>query len=459
MIKIKMIGKTEKQDGVIHVRFRLVDGRRADISHKSDIRASAEELEKFENDGTLKPKAKRYNQDLADRIEREIALMREAYKELLENGYDLTAANLDRRIQEKVNPIQAERDKGDTLLALFKNYADSSLRDGIIGANRHKHIMVVWGKLERFLIISGQRRITAREFDAEKLWAFRNFIYDEYLYVERYPKLYKDFTPKNLPTARLGMNTAVSQMKMFQAFFNSLDPDVIDRSPFEALGRDRKKLIMKTLYDAPVYLTADEFQTLLNADIPEWLRDTRDAFLLQCAFGCRIADFQALTMDNVDVSEDGIPFIHYLPNKTKMSQDYNLEIVTPIVLFALEIIKRTRFNLKETKYPSGANGYNVKIKSLLKVCGIDRKVPIFNEETGKNEYQPIWELGSSKLARKTHVDMMTKVQLNPYLAGLHKAGSTAVFRYTDIDLKTQFALMNAAFGQEPYAVDKYLNKL
>ena len=65
-------------------------------------------------------------------------------------------------------------------------------------------------------------------------------------------------------------------------------------------------------------------------------------------------------------------------------------------------------------------------------------------------------MGSSKLCRKTHVDIMNKVQVDMYAAGLHKEGSAAVTRYTQLELKDRFALMNVAFEQEPYKVNAKL---
>ena len=457
MEKILLLGRTTKNKGEIRLRFRLLDGRKADLFHKTEIRATPEELDKFDKYGNLKPRKKLYNSELADSITKEINLIKKVYRDMLENGYDLTSAVLEQKIQEEKNPIQAKREKGETLLSLFKKYADEALRDGIVGEARYSHFIVVYGKLERFLKIKGQTKLTASEFDTKKLMAFREFVFDEYKYVDKYPKLYEHFSARNLPTERLSMNTVASQMKMLQTFFNSLDEGQIDKSPFAKLGKEKKKVVMKTLYDEPFFLRKDEFQQVMKKKVPVFLSDTKDAFLLQCAFGCRIGDFQTLTMDNVSVSDDGIPYIHYLPSKTKMSQSDNKEIVTPIVRFAFEIIMKTKFNLKEVKYASGANGYNVKIKSLLKACGIDRKVSVFNEETKVNEYKPLWELGSSKLCRKTHVDMMTKVQLDLYASGLHKKGSSAVNRYTNMELRDRFILMNAAFGQKPYKVDKKFN--
>jgi len=55
--------------------------------------------------------------------------------------------------------------------------------------------------------------------------------------------------------------------------------------------------------------------------------------------------------------------------------------------------------------------------------------------------------------------MLNKVQINYYAAGLHRAGSDAVFRYTSLELADRFALLNAAFGTEDYRVDKDLRIL
>ena len=55
------------------------------------------------------------------------------------------------------------------------------------------------------------------------------------------------------------------------------------------------------------------------------------------------------------------------------------------------------------------------------------------------------------------IDMMNKVQVNLYAAGLHKKGSDAVNRYTKLELTDKFALLNAAFDQEDYRVDDKLN--
>ena len=82
---------------------------------------------------------------------------------------------------------------------------------------------------------------------------------------------------------------------------------------------------------------------------------------------------------------------------------------------------------------------------------------MFNAEERRNDIVPLYEKASSKLCRKTFVDMMVKAQIDEYAAGLHKKGSEAVRHYTNMTLQDRFKLMCYAFSQPMYAVDGGLN--
>ena len=56
-------------------------------------------------------------------------------------------------------------------------------------------------------------------------------------------------------------------------------------------------------------------------------------------------------------------------------------------------------------------------------------------------------------------DMLNKVQINYYAAGLHRKGSDSVFRYTELELADRISLLNAAFGETNYRADKKLQAL
>ena len=204
---------------------------------------------------------------------------------------------------------------------------------------------------------------------------------------------------------------------------------------------------MHVMYDAPIFLKADELRRVMQTAVPPELQQTKDIFVLNCALGCRISDLKRLTMDKVAVSEEGIPYVHYIPSKTARLLAMNQEIQTPLITSALEIVRRTRlaFNGHNPKYEKQV--YNKNLRRLLEYCGIDRRVCLYDSERGDNIYKPLYEVASSKLARKTHVDMLTKVQINYYAAGLHREGSGAVFRYTSLELKDRYTLLLAAFGE------------
>ena len=68
-------------------------------------------------------------------------------------------------------------------------------------------------------------------------------------------------------------------------------------------------------------------------------------------------------------------------------------------------------------------------------------------------------LRSSKLAqRKLSVDLMNKVQIDKYAAGLHAKGSGAVDRYTIVlGIKERFILMCGFLAVNQYEVDNDLS--
>ena len=445
-----------KKKGEIRVKYRIRDGRSGQIYHTTNILCSEKDLEKLNPDGSRKDRVKLFNVELAESLKKEYSVMMAAYAKMKDEGLDMTTDILESKIASLKSPVVEARAENPGIVDRFRKHADSALRAGIIGAARHKHILVVADKLERFLTINGITGITSGEFDVDHLLDFREFLFDEYLFVKKYPKLYRKVKPQNTRKKRLSLNTVTSQLKMFQTFFTSLeDRDEIHKSPFRKLGRENKKAVMRTKYDDPFFLRKEEFMKVLETEAPVHLQDTKDAFVVQCAFGCRISDLLTMNMSKIAVSEEGIPYIHYIPKKTADSQEGNTEVQTPIVRFAFDIIKRTDFVFPVLKN-SREDGYNARIKALLQHCKIDRKVAQYNEETKENDYQPLYKLASSKLARKTHVDMMNKVQVNQYAAGLHKVGSSAVNRYTSMELKDRFALMNAAFDQEPFFVNQDL---
>lgn len=334
----------------------------------------------------------------------------------------------------------------EPLYQRFVRYLEDAHRDGVIGDGRYAVAIGKARKLRRFLTIEGLSTITADDFTSDLVLEFRKFIYDEYQYVPLHPELYPRTCGHRPPTRRCCNSTVVHDLKLLQAFFAEMEnTGEISRSPFRNISIKKRRAIMHVMYDDPVFLRADEFRQVLQTKVPQQLQWAKDIFVLNCAIGCRISDLLRLTLDKVAVSEDGIPYIHYIPSKTIGRQTTNKEVVTPLIEPAVEIIRRTNLKLLHDKPNYGKQRYNKTLRKLLQYCGINRRVNLFSPDTSENISKPLYEVASSKLARKTHIDMLNKVQINYYAAGLHRTGSDVVFRYTSLELADRNVLMKAAF--------------
>lgn len=413
--------------------FRLEDGGQT-FYHSTGIKAWPEDAER--------------NKELRSELEQHKLAMCKAYTFMQIKRMDMNSRIFEAQVKRMMTKeVELARQKsGESVYKRLTRYLEESFRDGVIGQGRYAIMLGKARKLQRFLIIKGLSAFSAREFTADLLLEYRQFIYDEYQYVTQFPQLYPKGGGKHAPRRRCKDTTVVHDLKALQAFFRELeDTGEIRRSPFKKISFEKRRSIMHVMYDAPFFLKADELRKVMNTSVPSELQQTKDIFVLNCALGCRISDLKRLTMDKVTFSDDGIPYIHYIPSKTARAQTTNQEIQTPLIPLALEIVQRTQlaFNGHNPKYEKQM--YNKSLRRLLAYCGIDRQVSLYDHELGDNVYRPLYEVASSKLARKTHVDMLTKVQINYYAAGLHRQGSEAVFRYTNLELKDRYTLLKAAF--------------
>lgn len=459
MERITLFIRTRKQEGHIRLRFRLTDTGSLHLYHKSEIVANLSDLAKFKLDGTLKPRVSLFNKELFASITYEIDLIREAYRKMQEKHLEPNSQNLELMIKRERNfQIEDHIEECPTFLKAFDEYIEGKYRDGLIGESRYRHGKVISRQLNRFFIIYRIKDMPVQDFTPDLLMQYRTFIFDEYKYVEKYSNLYEK--ARDMPTDQRSNNTVVTALNHLQAFFNELeDKEQISKSPFRRLGKERKSHVMTEKYDKPIALTKEEFMKVKNFAVPEELRETWECFLLQCTLGCRIGDYQKLSMENVGVTEEGIPYIHYLAGKTVKSQKDYEETETPLVKFALDIIKKYQFNFHILHYVSGKDGYNKKIKRLLKFCGIDRSCPKYNEGMRKNEYFPVYELMSNMHCRKICEDMINKIQVDAYATGLRKTGSKTIERYICDTMPHKYKLWNLAFDQPACYVDKNLNPI
>lgn len=250
-----------------------MDGRKITLYHKTGYLTKIKDLEKYENDGELKKRVEVYNKELNGEIIRHMSAMHKAYEKMKEEGMDMTSEVFEREIQAALNPIVEVRTQlTETMCERFLRHEREALRDRVISDNRYVEAVGFAGKLHRFHTIKGKSKITALEFTVDLLLEFRQFVFDEYLHVPRYKSLYTKGKIVRKPTRRLSDASAVQVMSMFRALFNEFEAkDEITKPPFRRLTSDRRKTIFRVMYDEPIFLRQEEFQKILDTEVPEEL--------------------------------------------------------------------------------------------------------------------------------------------------------------------------------------------
>ncbi|MEG2450073.1 MAG: phage integrase SAM-like domain-containing protein, partial [Eubacterium sp.] len=368
---------------------------------------------------------------------------------------DLTAAYILDAMRKLSGDGKQECIITETFIDGFSSAIEKWYKLNVIGHRRKAHYDVLLRDLERFFRILKKPNLSIKSFDVDILVKFQEFLFDEHNIMDKYPSVYADISEKSKPKARQ-QNTVAGKLKCLKTYFNELDEmGKISINPFRRIAKKERQAMMRESYDEPVNLKLDELLKIVNGEVPETMERVKDNFLLQVATGIRIDDFMRLTWAHID-SSYGFYSVHYVAEKTSHKGDLSA-INTPLVKFAADIIEKYKNKLPSGYLVpyfignvSGKDGYNNQIKSLFNFFGIGRTVIV--RKDGKLIPIAIKDIASSKVARATHVDVTTKLELNKYLSGLHRVGSDAVNAYTGLSLTDKFNLYCMAFQQPEYQI-------
>lgn len=458
MATIRIINRSTKSEGSTRVRFRIreqINGRSVELYHKSDIIASLNDLAKLDANGLPKERVRIYNHDLVSYIQEEINNLADIFASMVRENRPLTSEVLVDTYNHKFHP-EMFRKESRKILDMYAEFFETRYEEGHISPRTRDAYKLIYKQLERFLIIVGKSSISIDDFSADLLLSFRDFIQNEHRYVNRWRGLYVGVLDVNIPTKERNTNTVAARLKKLKAFYQEMcDLNKTDNNPFRLVGRDNRRTMLREQFTEPISLNIDEFNLILNKEVPGSLQECKDLFLLQCAVGARISDFKRISWENIVISVEGIPVYTYLAKKT--SRIIHDDVETPLMRFAFDIIKKYDCKFPLLSYVSGQSGYNAKIKKLLEYCGIDRQCKIFDNDRNTNVCVPIYEFASNKICRKVHETLMSRVQIQMYASGLHAVGSAAIANYVDMSLEDRFQLMCLAFEQESYRVDKNMN--
>lgn len=288
----------------------------------------------------------------------------------------------------------------------------------------------------------------------EDINEFFKYFQFEYKKQEKYPKLFKallrdnpiEITAKH-KTPKIkerGQNHIICLKKKYKRFFRWMaDAGHTANQPFKGITIPAEK------YGDPIIITLNERNRIADFDLSAkpHLEHQRDIFIFQCLIGCRVGDLLKMTPDNVVKDEDGY-YIQYIPRKTKDKKPVTAEV--PLNARAIEILNKYR-DMDLTPYKSKDNPrpllpfissikYNVEIKEVFKLCGIDRMVTVIDSVSGEPVQKPLYEVASSHLARRTFIGLLYNQVQDPNLIGSmsgHVEDSRAFSRYRKIERDTK----------------------
>lgn len=392
-------------------------------------------------------KAKRDIEDIAMRAQMIVSVMgvdfcarKGILAQVIEKTRNLAVADITRRaVMCALAGLRQEN--GRTLWG----FCETFLQDEDVSKARAAHYRSLMRDIYRWA--EYRKAMDSHEFildidslNADDVMDLRSYLSQERMLRKEQPELFEDImnsypqelTPRNghhwEDVNDRGQNTVIGKLKKLKVLYNWMRRrKITECNPFEGVT------IGAEVYGIPFYLTIDERNKLAEARFPSrpQLEVQRDIFIFQCLVGCRVSDLTRMTEANIT---DGV--LEYVPHKTKDEQA-QVKPRVPLTERALALVERYRgVDSGGRLFPFiSTTKYNIAIKDMLKLAGIDRPVIVRNSVTGENESRPIWEVASSHMARRTFIGNVYEKVQDPNLIGRmsgHVEGSKAFSRYRTI---------------------------
>ncbi len=420
-----------------HIRFRLRDGRRIQLSYSSRLTVNPAHWnprkEEIRAKIPIDPLARaEFNRSVTD--------MKNLIMDIYNSEPDKTAVSsvwLKKRIENE--PIPEQSASGNSFFMDFRRFLSERKFSDV----RERNFMVLYRILLRFEIYMAIEKVhgfelTFSSFTSDVMVAFEDFLKSEHTFFrhdgsrnptvsdEGLKAVYEIRPVTRIPRER-GRNTLNGLFTKLRTFFRwAIAQGLTDNNPFNKFS------FAEAVYGTPYYITNDERNRLCNTDFSSTpsLAIQRDIFIFQCLIGCRISDLYSLTRSNIINGA-----IEYIPRKTKDGRPVTVRV--PLNDTARMLVAKYENGEKAPIFPFiSKQKYNTAIKKMFTAAGLTRKVVTLNPTTGEEEIRPLNEIASSHIARRTFVGNLYKMVKDPSLIGAlsgHKEGSRAFARYRDID--------------------------
>lgn len=434
MASVKAFIRTSaKKAERVKVRFRLSDGRNVQLFHKSEIEVEPDSFD--EKNHVIKAKIV-YPKDKRTKFDNDVADRKKLIRELYDKTPGITSELLDLKIDQSLHPEKyfIETINTKTFFDVYDLFV-ASYR----GNERMKqHYRSVKRILQRYELFKQKSvhsfSFTFESIDTDLLRDVESFIHTEHSLFEKHPDIYTAVPDSRAPKQR-GRNRT---NKIFQYLKTVIRWAIEEKHT--SINVMPKFNLEQDIYGTPYYISIDERNQLYNKDLSErpQLAIQRDIFVFQCLIGCRVGDLLKLTKSSVIDNA-----IEYIPRKTKEGRPVTVRV--PLNATAKEILSRYSQIEGNALFPFIAvQNYNYAIKDMFAEAKLTRMVTVINPTTGDEEKQPLNEIASSHLARRTFVGNLYKKVKDPNLVGSlsgHKEGSRAFARYREIDEEMKIDLV------------------
>ena len=444
----------------VAVRFRLCDGRKKQLFHKSEIIVDPDLWDEKKECIKSKVLYNRLKRAIFDKsiVDRKI-LLNEVY-ESAENKEELTSEEFERLIDMKLHPENYNIKTTDDRLDFFhqfdvfldiKNYPQSDLKN-------YQTMIRMLKRFEMYMSVNtgGQFKWDFQNITVDTIRELERFVRDEHSIINKksYKFIYKEIPEKRAPGVR-GANTIAKIMKRFRTFIKwCMKEKLLENDPY--VGYEQKSPI----YGTPYYISIEERTIIAETDLHDaWerlpkekkeeitkssisqLEIQRDIFVFHCMIGCRVGDLVKFTPTNIINGH-----VSYIARKTTKERVDAIEV--PLNTTAKAILEKY-WDGERTTGPLlpfiSPQKYNDCIKAIFLLCGITRNVTVWNSTTGQEEQHPINEIASSHLARRTFIGNLYKKVQDPNMIGKlsgHVEGSRAFARYRAIDEEMKQNMVN-----------------
>ena len=414
------IRTTKKKTNEVNIRFRLSAGRSVQLHHVSEILVNPDKWDDVRQE--IKTRAL-----VSDDYRKEINTGVSGRKELLLDIYgeikdDPNPERWYKEIDKRLNPIK-HQPKVKTFFDYFDDFAKE--QDG-----REVYLNVLKRCLQRWEMYEQTKdkefKLDLNRLKDKDIHRFDKFLQIEHAIQDKYPKIYNTIKETRRVAPR-GNNARSDHLNKFRAFYKwTVNKKLTSNNPFDEFKVPQER------YGTPYYITIEERNKLLNADLSEYPQTAiqRDIFVFQCLIGCRVSDLTSLTKSNV---KDNGNFIEYIAKKTKKKEPVTVRV--PLIDTAKELIKKYSGGEKLFPFISDPK-YNEHIKNAFTYAGLNRLVTVLNPTTGEEEQRPLNEVASSHLARRAFIGNLYRKVKDPNLVASmsgHVEGSRAFARYRAID--------------------------